>query len=201
MSFPAFRFFGNPNLKPVESTGYDIGFEQPLANDVIRFGATYYQNNITDLIDINETFTSFTNIGRAKTYGCEAFSSFAITPELNFRLDYTFTIAKDEVTQLELLRRPRNKLSMQAGWKPADKLTLSTTLVFVGSFVDGNRDFSIRRLTAPGYTLVNLAANYEIGENLSAFGRIDNVFNLRYQSPTGFLAPGLGAYAGLRMTN
>lgn len=200
VDFPAFGFFGNPNLKPEESTGFDIGFEQPLANDVIRFGATYYQNNITDLIDINATSTSFTNIGRAKTYGCEAFSSFAIMPELNFRLDYTFTIAKDEVTQLELLRRPRNKLSMQAGWKPADKLTLSTTLVFVGSFIDGNRDFSIRRLKAPGYTLVNLAGNYEVTENFSAFGRIDNLFNVRYQNPTGFLAPGIGAFAGLRMT-
>jgi vitamin B12 transporter len=127
VDFPAFGFFGNPNLKPEESTGYDIGFEQPVFNDVIRFGATYYQNNIKDLIDINETGTSFTNIGRAKTYGCEAFSSFAITPELNFRLDYTFTIARNKITELELLRRPRNKLSMQAAWKPIDKLSLSTT--------------------------------------------------------------------------
>ncbi|MGH6936338.1 MAG: TonB-dependent receptor plug domain-containing protein [Methylocella sp.] len=200
VDFPSFGFFGNPNLKPEESTGYDIGFEQPLFDNLIRFGATYYQNNIKNLIDINETRTSLTNIGRAKTYGCEAFSSFAITPELNFRLDYTFTIARDEITGLELLRRPRNKLSMQAAWKPIDKLSLSTTLVFVGTFIDGNRDFSVRRLTAPGYTLVNLAANYEVTENFSAFARIDNLFNVRYQNPTGFFAPGLGAYAGLRMT-
>ncbi len=200
VDFPAFGFFGNPNLKPEESIGYDIGFEQPLMNEVIRFGATYYQNNLTNLIDINATGNSYTNIGRAKTFGCEAFSSFAITPQLNLRADYTFTIAKDETTGLELLRRPRNKLSFQAAWKPIDRLSLSTTLVFVGSFVDGNRDFSIQRLTAPGYTLVNVAANYQINENFLAFGRIDNLFNVRYQNPTGFLTPGLGAYAGLRMT-
>jgi vitamin B12 transporter len=200
VNFPAFRFFGNPNLKPEESTGYDIGFEQPLFDNLIRFGGTYYQNNITDLINANATFTSYTNIGRVKTYGCESFASFAITPELNFRKDYTLTIATDEVTQLELLRRPRNKFSMQAAWKPVPKLSLSTTLVFVGSFIDGNRDFSVQRLTAPGYTVVNLAANYEVSENISAFGRIDNLFNVRYQNPTGFLTTGLGAYAGLRAT-
>jgi vitamin B12 transporter len=199
VDFPAFGFFGNPNLKPEESSGFDAGFEQPFFNDVIRAGATYYQNNIIDLIDINETFTSLTNIGHAKTYGCEAFSSFAMTPELNFRLDYTFTIARDEITGLELLRRPRNKLSMQAAWKPVPKLSLSTTLVFVGSFIDGNRDFSIQRLKAPGYTLVNLAANYEVNENFSAFGRIDNLFNVRYQNPTGFLAPGFGIFGGLKI--
>jgi vitamin B12 transporter len=200
VDFPAFGFFGNPNLKPEESAGYDIGFEQPLFDNLIRVGATYYQNNITDLIDINETGTSWTNIGRAKTYGCEAFSSFAIMPELNFRLDYTFTIDRNEITGLELLRRPRNKLSMQAAWKPIDKLSLSTTLVFIGTFVDGNRDFSIPRLTAPGYTVVNLAANYEVSDNFLAFGRIDNLFNLRYQNPTGFLAPGFGIFGGLKVT-
>lgn len=199
VDFPAFGFVANPNLKPEESTGYDIGFEQPLFDDLLRFGATYYQNNITDLIEINDTFTSYTNIGRAKTYGCEAFSSFAITPELNVRVDYTLTIARDEMTELELLRRPRNKLSMQAAWKPIDTISLSTTLVFVGRFIDGSRNFSIPRLNAPGYTVVNVAAHYEAGKNLSIFGRIDNLFNVRYENPTGFLAPGLGAYAGLRL--
>ncbi len=200
VDFPAFNFFGNPNLKPEESSGFDAGFEQPLFNDVIRAGAVYYQNNIKDLIDVNATFTSFTNIGRAKTYGCEAFTAFTITPEFNFRVDYTFTIARDEITGLELLRRPRNKLSMQAAWMPADGLSIATTLVFVGTFIDGNRDFSVRRLKAPGYTIVNLAANYELSENFQLFGRIDNLFNLRYQNPTGFLAPGFGAYGGLRAT-
>ncbi len=42
-----------------------------------------------------------------KTYGCDSFASLAITPELNLRADYTLTIATDEVTQLELLRRLR----------------------------------------------------------------------------------------------
>jgi outer membrane receptor protein involved in Fe transport len=132
-------------------------------------------------------------------YAGEAFAAFAITPELNFRLDYTFAIAKNEITELELLRRPRNKLSMQATWKSIDKFSLSTTLVFVGTFVDGNRDFSIPRLNAPGYTLVNLAANYEVTENFSAFARIDNLFNVRYQNPIGFLAPGFGIFGGLKV--
>ncbi len=200
VDFPAFGFFGNPNLKPEESSGYDVGFEQPVLDELIRFGATYYQNNIKDLIDINETGTSWSNIGRAKTYGCEAFSVFRLTPRLTFRVDYTFTIAKDEITGLELLRRPRNKFSIQAAWRPVDKLSLSATLVLVGSFIDGNRDFSIPRLTAPGYTVVNLAANYAPNELFSVFGRVDNLFNLRYQNPTGFLAPGFGAFGGLKVT-
>jgi vitamin B12 transporter len=33
------------------------------------------------------------------------------------------------------------------------------------------------------------------------FGRIDNLFNERYQNPTGFLRPGLGIFCGVRWTN
>ena len=51
VSFPAFNFFANPNLLPEESLGYDAGFEQPFFNDRVRFGATYFHNDITNLIN------------------------------------------------------------------------------------------------------------------------------------------------------
>ena len=62
-------FFANPNLRPETSVGYDLGIEQTLLSDVVRLGATYFHNNIKDLIDSNPDFTSLTNIGRALTYG------------------------------------------------------------------------------------------------------------------------------------
>ena len=31
------------------------------------------------------------------------------------------------------------------------------------------------------------------------FGRVDNLFDLHYQNPTGFLAPGLGVFGGIRV--
>ena len=77
VSFPAFFFFANPNLKPEESVGYDAGFEQPLFNDRIRFGSTYFHNDITNLIQsVSDpvTFSSTNvNIGRATTEGTENF--------------------------------------------------------------------------------------------------------------------------------
>ena len=41
---------GNPNLRPEESKGWDAGFEQPIAGDRFRFGATYFHNDITNLV-------------------------------------------------------------------------------------------------------------------------------------------------------
>ncbi|MER2265066.1 TonB-dependent receptor plug domain-containing protein [Methylobacterium oxalidis] len=198
-SFPAFNFFANPNLRPEESLGYDAGLEQPLGDRVL-VGATYYHNDFTNLITTNATFTSNENVGRAVSYGAEAFVSVRFSETLSGRIDYTNTVTKNEITNQELLRRPRHKGSATALWTPIPGLTLSGTLVVIGHFVDGNRDFSVPRLKNPGFTIVNLAVNYDINETVSVFGRIDNLFDRRYENPTGFLGPGLAVYGGVRLT-
>ena len=205
VNFPDFFFFANPNLKPEESVGYDAGFEQPLFNDRVRFGSTYFHNDITNLIQSAfdpVTFTStLVNVGRATTEGTETFVAANITDRLRVRADYTFTRTRDEVTLLELLRRPKEKWSANVIWKPIDPLTLSATVLHTGSFVDVSRDFSIPRLLAPGFTVVHIAAEYVITDQIKVFGRVDNLFNVHYHNPTGFLQPGLGVFGGVRVAN
>lgn len=201
VDFPAFGFFANRNLQPEESLGYDIGFEQPLFNNRLRFGTTYFHNDITSLITFNDTFTTNINIGRAETYGTESFASLAVTQWFKLRADYTHTIAIDADTGLELLRRPKDKASLTGVWNPIDPWTLSATVLTVSSWVDTDRFGLTPRLSAPGYTVVNVATNYKFNEHATVFGRIDNLFDEHYQDPTGFLRPGIGAYVGIKLSN
>jgi len=76
---------------------------------------------------------------------------------------------------------------------------VSATVLHTGSFIDVSRDFSIPRLLAPGYTVVNFAADYVVSDQVKIFGRVDNLFNVHYQNPTGFLQPGLGVFGGVRV--
>ncbi len=199
VSFPAFNFFANPNLQPEESEGYDAGFEQPLFDEHVRFGATYFHNDITNLISTNATFTTLVNVGQATTQGVEAFISYSLTDRFEVRADYTYTEATDDDTALELLRRPKHRASLSANWRPLPRLSLSTTMVFVGSQVDGNRSFSITRLKTDPYFVANVAAEYEAGKYVTVFARANNLFDERYQDPTGFQRPGFGFYGGLRV--
>jgi vitamin B12 transporter len=200
-SFPDFNFFANPNLKPEQSRGADIGFEQPLFNDRIRFGSTYFKNNITDLIDFNSTFTSNINIDNAITEGTESFITLNIIDRVKIRADYTVTRAVDAATGLELLRRPKEKFSITTIYNPIDPLTLSATVLRVSDWVDIDRAGDPGNVIAPGYTTVNLRADYAINDQLKVFGRIDNLANVHYQNPTGFLAPGLGVFGGIRFAS
>ncbi len=199
-NFPDFDFFGNPNLKPETSLGYDAGFEQALLNKRLNFGITYFRNNIKNLIATNAEDTSYANYGRVTTQGVESFISYQPLRTLTLRMDYTYTEATDDVLDQELLRRPKHKGSMDAEWHATERWSLNASALSVSSWVDGNRDFSIPRLNAPPYTTVNLASGYQLAHGLSVYGRITNLLNRHYQNPDGFLQPTVGAFAGIKAT-
>jgi vitamin B12 transporter len=196
-SFPAFDFFANPNLRPETDLGWDAGFEQALLGNSLRFGITYFHINIKNLIDTSPDGTTDANIGRAVTDGVESFIAYQPMKTLTLRLDYTFTQATDEIAQLTLLRRPKNKESLVTVWQATDRLQLSATLLSVSSWVDGNRDFSIPRLNASPYTTVNVAGNYSLTKNWALTARLTNLLNRHYQNPDGFDQPTFGAFAGI----
>lgn len=199
VDFPAFFFMANPNLRPEESEGWDAGFEQALFNERFRFGATYFHNDITDLIagDPDKGFTTTTNIGRATTEGVEVFVSANLTDSVRVRADYTFTDARDEKTGKVLKRRPQDKASVSVGWTPAERWLLTASLLYTGDSEDFDRAF-FSEITLPSYTVVNVAAEYALNDNATLFGRIDNLFDKHYQVPAGFDATGIGGYAGVR---
>ena len=199
-SFPEFFFFANPDLKPEKSTGYDIGFEQPVFGGRAQFGATYFYNDITDLINLSADFSTLVNVDRAKTKGVEAFASADLTDDLRLRGDYTYTDASNADTGQALLRRPRHKASVSLGWKPVRALLLTGSVTYTGRSDDGDR-VTFNPVKLPEFTLVNIAADYALSDQMSLFGRIDNVFDKRYQNPSGYEATGIGAYAGIKLKN
>ena len=202
--YPEFGFYANPRLRPETSTGWDAGFEQPLFDNRIRFGAVYFENDFKNLINsvtVGPFTSTLENVGRARAYGVESFLDITATDTLKIKLTYTNTSTKDEDTHQELLRRPRHKATAVIDWNPLPLLTLTGTVIYIGSQVDVNRNFSIPRLRTDPYAIVNIAASYKVTEYMNVFARVDNLFDKRVEDPTGFLRPGLAAYAGIRVTS
>jgi vitamin B12 transporter len=202
-SFPSFGFFANPNLKPETSTGWDAGFEQSLFADQAQFGVTYYHIDVKNMIDDNITFTSFANIDTTKTHGVEAFIAYQPIETVNLRADYTYTEAVGNDSELgffnqELQRRPKNKLSLDARWQAMKALSFDVNVLYVSSWIDGNRQFTITDLKAPGFTTTDVSVNYDINDMFTVYGRVSNLFDEHYQDPFGFLRPSRGFYAGIK---
>jgi vitamin B12 transporter len=197
-------FGGNAALKAETSFGYDVGVEQAIPFlqgwGALTGGVTWFHNDIRNLITSGPAPTYLNiNIGRARTQGVESFLNWKVLETLTLRGDYTYTDALDAGTKLALLRRPRHRASLEGIWQATDDLSLDATLLYVGPQVDGNRDFSIPRLKMPDVTTLDLTASYRLSEKWSVFGRLENAFDTTYQSPDGFLRPGIGATAGLKV--
>jgi vitamin B12 transporter len=197
-SFPSFGFFANPNLRPETSIGYDAGFEQSVFSDAVQFGATYFHNDIKNLIDDNATFTSYANIGKAETDGVEAFIAYQPIETVNLRADYTYTEANDEIAHLELERRPKNKVSVDARWHATAALSFDVDVLYVSSWTDADREGFIENARWPGYTAADIAVNYDVNDMFTVYGRVANIADEDYQDPRGFLRPGRGFYAGIK---
>jgi vitamin B12 transporter len=191
-------FVGFVDLLPEESKGFDYGFEQSLFTDRLRFGVTWFRNDVSNLIDFDPVTLANFNIQSARTRGYEAFVTAQLAPNFEIRADHTYVgIVSDGPIQVR--RRPREKTSVSLVWQATDKLTLAATALWVGSWVDVPR-FGFSSVPAPGYDVVNLAANYAVRENLTAFGRIENLLDKHYENPLGFEHTGIGFFGGVRGT-
>ncbi len=183
--------FGNPNLRPERSKGFDFGARQQIWGEALYFDATYFRNDFRDLIIFDFNTFSLANVGRARSSGVELTLNSLLTQQLRMNAGYTFDDTLNLDTGAQLVRRPRNKMLLSFTRMSLDNrssLTLST--MYVGQRLDtGNR-------TLDQYMLLNLSGSYQATERVQLFARLDNVTNTFYEEVRGFGTPGFGAYGG-----
>jgi len=190
---------GNENLDPEHSEGWDVGIEQVLLDDKLRLGATYFSNEIKDMIDFEN---GYVNKSEAEIDGVELLSSLWIADGLSLSASYTYTDARDVSTGDALIRRPKDRATLGVSYEWGKKANVNVSVLYVGRQDDEYFDptmFSSVDTELSAYTLVNLAASYKIAENTKLFGRVDNLFDEDYEVASGYGMPGVGAYAGVKV--
>lgn len=214
---------GNRNLRPERTRSWEVGLDQPVFHGLADFSATYFHNHFDDLIAFIFSPTpgcpaSFCNVQNARAKGVELAATIRPGYGLTIGGAYTFldtTVLDDggigSVALQKgqpLLRRPRHAgtLSIDHVWY---RLHTSLTTTFVGDRPDIFTDpatFDTRRVTAQGYTTVDLAGSYLLFKDalhlqeLTLFGKIQNLFDRNYQQVSGFSAPGITWLFGVKGT-
>lgn len=186
--------FGNPNLRPEQSKGWDVGATQRFFEDQFSIDATYFRNDFEDLIVFDFNTFSLENVGRARASGVELTGDWLVTEATTLYANYTYTDTKDLETGQQLLRRPRDKYSVgfdQYLW--ARTARLGGRVFFVGDRLDTGNN------VLDQYTIVNVNGSYYFSPQAELFARIDNVFNEKYEEIRGFGVQGIAGYAGLNL--
>lgn len=192
-----FPGFGNPELAPEESTGWDLGVGGNWMHGKLSVDVTWFHNDLKELIEFAFP-AGFINLGVATSRGLEATGSFLLHPKVRVDVGYTFTDAKAVESEEQLLRRPRHQGSIALNVKLRPATTLFTELRFKSE----RNDFgTLGTVKVPGYAVWNAAAQLRLSATLQAIGRVDNITNTRYQEVWGFGTPGTSAYVGLRFSS
>lgn len=195
--------FGNQNLKPEKSLGFDAGFEQFFLNDKLSLGVTYFQNNYKELFGFDNNFKAI-NVKKAITNGVESYVVFKSQNLFEIKANYTFTRAIDESEKVEdkekkLLRRPEHKASLFASYSFDQKANVNAELIYVGTQEDMN--FSeFERVKLNAYLLLNISASYQPLEFLRLNLRLENILDSDYEEVYGYATPGFSVYGGVKLS-
>lgn len=191
---------GNPDLSVETSKGFDVGVDQRLLDGKLTLSATYFHNDISDLIiffDANgsdDTPGTFENIASAKTQGVELAATILPTAWLTLDLAYTHLEAIDAATGAPLQRRPEHTASARVTLRPTDKAKLAASVLYVGERFN-NAD---RKNLLEDYIRVDLTGSYALYDNAEVFLRVENLTGEQYEEIKDFGVAGRSAYAGLR---
>jgi len=198
--YQLFSQYGDPDLDPEMSRGWDAGFEQNLCGDRVTVGATYFENRFKDLIDFGPAFT-FVNVARARSEGVELFAACRPAENLAVRVSLTHQDTEDETTGEDLIRRPKNKASVNVDYRCLDdRANVNLNVSYVGSRDDW--DFAAwpaTRADLDSYTLVNVALAYDVTERVQLIARVENLLDRKYEEALGYGNLGLGVYAGVKV--
>ena len=205
----SFGYVGNPNLKPEAAQGWETGFTSTLPApgrpDFASFGATYFNEQVNNLIVAVDTATVDTaeNIGSAHIQGVETELSLHPEPWLTVHATWTYTVAKDVDGGTPLVRRPRDAASLNATITPWPGVKIAPELLYTGAFEDylvddgGNSTGDI--VTSPHGLIVNITVTYDVAPRVQLYANGTNIFYSKFEPVNGYQIPGPTFVAGVRL--
>jgi outer membrane cobalamin receptor len=211
-------FTDNEGLKPERSVSVEAGITQTLANGAVHLDGTWFHNRYDDLIVAVGRFSSASrfqtdNIANARARGVELALTVRPAARLTARATYTFLdseiLAVDGVNGQapspfavgdRLLRRPRHQGSADVAWGTS-RFQAFATLAVRGTTLDVEPNFGTfgGLFENDGYSAVSVGGAWTIVPQLTAFARVVNALDARYEDTLGYPALGRTAYVGLRI--
>jgi vitamin B12 transporter len=213
---------GNPDLRPERTLSFEAGLEQDLLRGAMRVALTGFIQRFRDLIQF--TFVppepggpNYFNVAAADANGLEArleagsgplAGSFSYTRVWTEVTDAGFD-AGEAATFVEgerLLRRPAHALAVQLRTRVAERAQVAAAFTWAGSRDDirfGQFPAPNQRVELPGYatldlsTVITVLAARRGRPGLALTGRVENVFDERYEQSVGFPARSRGVFLGV----
>ncbi len=189
---------GNPDLKPETTLAYEVGADLGFAGGRGQAGLTIFTGKVEDMITGTGDI-SVNEPGSSTRKGAELGLTYQATDWLGLGASYTYTHARTEAGE-PVTRQPRHQLGLSASAAFAEgRGAVSVDLLrAVGSYDQEWFRGSPDRTELPAYTVVNLAAHYDLSPTVRLSGRVVNLFDKDYFEAWGYYGRGRAAYLGVQ---
>lgn len=188
-------FRGNRNLRPEESTSWELGFDKFFFNKKIFTGLTYFNSKIDNLI-VASGFPTIPIVALdAKIDGVESVLSFTLNKKIKINNSYTFVSAENSNTGGSLLRRPKHKYNFEIISSPNENFSISGSLSYVGEMFDVG--FNGGNIYKGGYTIGNIRSEWKFNNDIRFYGKVNNIFDKDYAVADGFRGFGRRLFIGI----
>lgn len=178
---------GNPNLKPEQHKGHELGFNYATPIGLLRW--VRFESKTTNAIAFKSGTPSYENIGLVENKGHEAGFS-GMSSGWVYKLSAIHQDPINALTGARLARRARQYGSLDLGktWMGID---WGTQIVASGQRVDGTKSLD-------SYTLLHFLLSKKITPDWTARFKIENAFDKKYQLAYGYNTPPRGVFASLQ---
>lgn len=195
----------NPDLGPERATNLELGWKMNSTRNVRLEGAVFY-SDVRDLIQtvvLADTTSQTQNVGDGEFYGAEVAASVQPVSQLRFGGNYTLirrTINDALLPNLRPTGVPSHKAFVYASWQPIERLTIMPSLDLAGDrWSDVNPEPAFPYVRTGGYKLLNLSAEYAVGEHLVLVAGFKNLADQNYELAWGFPQAGRMFYFKTRI--
>ena len=180
----------NTNIRPEESTSYDLGFDFSL-KDKFSFSLVYFKKDINDQINFSFGLGGYENIDFVESDGFEVSANSEITEEINLYLNYSYIDSIDGRGQ-RLINIPKDSGELALTYNSSFNLSGSLTIKYNGSEIStyGNLD---------SWSRADINLFYKLNNFSEVYFRVENLLDKNYQQVFGYGTPDRSGLIGVKV--
>jgi len=180
----------NINIRPEESTSYDLGFDFIL-KDKFSFSLTYFKQDVNNQINFSFGLGGYENIDFVESDGFEISTNSKISETINLFINYSYIDSIDG-SGLRLINIPKDSGELVLTYEPSSKLSGSMTLKYNGSEISTYGNLN-------SWSRADINLFYKLNDFSEVYFRVENLFDENYQQVYGYGTPNRSGLVGIKV--
>jgi len=180
----------NNNIRPEESTSYDLGFDYTL-EDKFSLSLIYFKQDVNNQINFSFSLGGYENIDFVESHGFEISINSKISEAVNLFINYSYIDSIDG-SGLRLINIPKDSGELGLTYVSSSKLSGSMTIKYNGSEISTYGNLN-------SWSRADINLFYKLNNFSEVYFRIENLFDEDYQQVFGYGTPDRHGLFGIRV--